>query len=501
LLKHSSPEILFRAGRWLIFAAYAVLTLWLTAHHELWCDEADAWLMARDAKIGQIFSILPDAGHPPLWYLLLKVFSSAGLGWWSMQALNLVSLWTAAWLLLFRSGLGIAITLPFMISFVFSYEYPVIARNYGLGILGLFLYSAEANRLNQKGASAVLDGMLKVFAQALMCLSTVHFLALALVLFVHRGITAFRAKAIDRRNWILSEWPFLFCFLVSVVCLWPTGHGQFDANSFQNLDVGHFRDAVTNSLLPFEIPSNMTMTAATVAFGLILAGSPRRRDTIVIFLTGAAILTGIFVFKYYSGAPRHSGLLLVWLCASLWLTNPPGLTRLRTLADRRILPVVVLWALCLWNLPVLVDVWRLETQLNFSDAHEIASAIELPEFRDRKVVCWFPRNCLGILPYVSPGRRFWYPVLEREGTFDLWDATSHAANEKAHAGSVTFEQILAGARERFPDWGHPGGPLFVSNRRVPDPAALGLRLIVPASKTAWRVLDESFWLYGPVEEN
>lgn len=500
-MKHSSPEIQFRAGRWLIFAAYAALTLWLTAHHELWRDEADSWLLARDASTGQIFSILPDAGHPPLWYLLLKSFSVAGLGWWSMQALNLACLWAAVWLLLFRSALNVTIILPFLLSLVFSYEYPAIARNYGLGILGLFLYAAGAHQFNRREKSHILEGLLQVTPQALMCFSTVHFLALALVLFLQRGIKAWSRKVRDLGSWLPSEWPFLSCFMVSVVCLWPSGRGQFGVSFFQNLDLIHFRDAVTNSLLPFEIPSNMTMAVATLGFAVILAGSPRGRDTALLFLSGASILLGIFVFKYYSGAPRHSGLLLVWLCASLWLTNPPGLPRLRTLVDRRVLPIVVLWALCAWNLPVVVDVWRLETQGNFSDAHEIASALELPEFRDRKVVCWFPRNCLAILPYVSPGRRFWYPVLEREGTFDLWDANSHAANEKAHAGSVNFEQILSRARERFPDWGHPGGPLFVSNRRVPDPAALGLRLIVPASKTAWRVLDESFWLYGPVKEN
>ncbi|NBQ53799.1 MAG: hypothetical protein EBU49_09495, partial [Proteobacteria bacterium] len=122
--------------------AYVGLTAWLTAHHELWRDEADSWLLARDGSFLDIFRIMPDAGHPPLWYLLLKPFAAAGLSWRWMQGINLLAMCVATGLLIFKSGFDLILIAPVVLSFVFSYEFPVIARNYSLGILGLFLYSS-----------------------------------------------------------------------------------------------------------------------------------------------------------------------------------------------------------------------------------------------------------------------------------------------------------------------------------------------------------------------
>ena len=45
------------ALRWVLFGAYVTLTLWLTANHELWRDEADSWLLARDGSVADIFKI------------------------------------------------------------------------------------------------------------------------------------------------------------------------------------------------------------------------------------------------------------------------------------------------------------------------------------------------------------------------------------------------------------------------------------------------------------
>ena len=42
------------------------------AHHELWRDEAQAWLIARDVPLSRLFAELHYEGHPALWFLLLK---------------------------------------------------------------------------------------------------------------------------------------------------------------------------------------------------------------------------------------------------------------------------------------------------------------------------------------------------------------------------------------------------------------------------------------------
>ena len=62
----------------IVLAAFGILTLIGALRHELWFDEAQAWLIARDNDIAGIFKQLNFEGHPPLWYLILFIFTRLG---------------------------------------------------------------------------------------------------------------------------------------------------------------------------------------------------------------------------------------------------------------------------------------------------------------------------------------------------------------------------------------------------------------------------------------
>jgi len=63
----------------IIASLFLLLNLSSLVFHEMWRDELQAWLIARDSKnILELFINLKYEGHPALWYLLLtpltKVF-------------------------------------------------------------------------------------------------------------------------------------------------------------------------------------------------------------------------------------------------------------------------------------------------------------------------------------------------------------------------------------------------------------------------------------------
>ena len=60
---------------WLLLAAFAALGIVLVLHHEPWRDEADVWLMARDAPLKDLFLRAGYVGSPSLWYYLLVPFA------------------------------------------------------------------------------------------------------------------------------------------------------------------------------------------------------------------------------------------------------------------------------------------------------------------------------------------------------------------------------------------------------------------------------------------
>ena len=63
---------------WILFAGYVVFNGILLFGHELWRDEANVWLLARDTTLLQLFGEIKYQGHPCLWYLMVMPFAKLG---------------------------------------------------------------------------------------------------------------------------------------------------------------------------------------------------------------------------------------------------------------------------------------------------------------------------------------------------------------------------------------------------------------------------------------
>lgn len=106
--------------------------------HELWKDEWQAWLVARDMSLSQLFGFLNYEGHPALWYLYLKpwtllvsvVREDLLLGLAHMAALSVSTF------LLFRNqSLHLAEKLALALTYFLFFEYGIVNRGYILVIL------------------------------------------------------------------------------------------------------------------------------------------------------------------------------------------------------------------------------------------------------------------------------------------------------------------------------------------------------------------------------
>lgn len=117
------------------FAAlgYVLVMALIVPRHEPWADEAQSWLLSRDASLAQLWGrLLHYEGTPGLWQTLLHALIRVGLPY---SALGFVSalLGLAAVVLLLRYAplpLFIRILLPF--TYYLCYQYAVIARSYAL---------------------------------------------------------------------------------------------------------------------------------------------------------------------------------------------------------------------------------------------------------------------------------------------------------------------------------------------------------------------------------
>ncbi len=82
----------------LALSFFSVLLIIVISFHEPWFDEAQSWLIARDASFHDMLLVIPHyEGHPPLWWFILSIPSKLGLPYEiSLKTINVLFSVTAA---------------------------------------------------------------------------------------------------------------------------------------------------------------------------------------------------------------------------------------------------------------------------------------------------------------------------------------------------------------------------------------------------------------------
>lgn len=124
---------------WAVFAAYSVLTLLGALNHEVWLDEAQAWVILRDAPLSELPYILKVEGHPPLWYLILYPFVKLGFPADYVSLISWFFMTAGALVLLFKVELPLPLKAVILASSGFLFFNSVMLRVYCLIPLLLFL--------------------------------------------------------------------------------------------------------------------------------------------------------------------------------------------------------------------------------------------------------------------------------------------------------------------------------------------------------------------------
>lgn len=114
---------------------YAVFTLILVMHHEIWADEAQVWQICRHLSLFELFKHLVNEGHPSFFYLLMmpaaKLLHGAGSIFF-MQAFCWLSMVVSVFLFLQFSPFNRFAKFAVVTSCGFLYFFPVIARSYSI---------------------------------------------------------------------------------------------------------------------------------------------------------------------------------------------------------------------------------------------------------------------------------------------------------------------------------------------------------------------------------
>lgn len=476
--------------RFFILFCYVLLTAVLCLHHEPWRDEADNWLMARDASFQSILSISPNAGTPVGWYFILKPFAERGYPFFYQTLINWLIVVTATALLIFQSPFSVLSIAALCFSWFLSFEYSVVARNYGIGLLGLFLFLGTLS-LPKKSWWRKFQFLL---AWPFLCFSSVHFLALV------PGLLAIdyflREEKPDKyRLPFLYAW-LVFVFVLSVWILWPIGNGQMSDSFFQGINLSAWYKAMSMAVFPFaSVKGFLAPFAPLIIFWFFNKTNLEQTQRRLIYFMFWAV-NGVFIFKYFYPGHRHAGFNWILLVISAWVGLESLKRKNSPLLPQKTFQIAFVFVfLTLFSAPGSIARFRKEIQEPFTDAGKTARFLESAKLLDRPMSCYLTENCTAILVYFSGKKQFWYPGLGKWGTHMFWDRAHGQSREQ------NPEEAFKEAYKFFSEQGQKDDFIHISGVPINGPKAYGFELVFADSHQAWHRTDEVFYVYKQSQPN
>ena len=313
-----------------MFAAWLALAVLLTARHAYWRDEVRALSLALSGPgLSGMFRAIHGEGHPFVWYALLR---AAHVVTGNAMALPVVALAVAAatmLLLVLRGPFAWWIVALLLASDFALHEYSVMARNYGISVLLMFLL---AECYPRRLAYGMLPGCLLF----LLANTNAHSVLLAGAYLLFWFFELIRGQGL---RWSTAWRDFAIATIIAaagvVICLATLYPPANDAAAISSQAVtpralaealllpgGNFGELLLDmprraaKYLPWLHPAMLLATSALL-FGAT-AGLLRRPGALLAALA-SLLAFSLFFTVVYTGYYRHDGLWLYFVISLYWI--------------------------------------------------------------------------------------------------------------------------------------------------------------------------------------
>lgn len=320
----------------IVFAATAALVL---SRHEMWMDELNPWLIARDAhSLRELFFNMRFEPHPALWYLCLYALTRFTTNPAAMQVLHGLIATASMAVIAYWSPFRRRDIILLAFSYYFLFEFCAISRGYALGLLLILIACALASSARPRPIAIAVALALAANTSAFALIVAIA-LAYALIPKVRQA----NARALAAAAALV-----LAGAVISFRTLLPSPDSVYGSDRHFEWRWGRVDDVARlagDAFFPlpdFTARSPWNSNGLERAARLIpVAGHfvPLALGIIVIALAlyhlrdrpslRAALIAGMttmlaLMYIQYSGGYRHHGHIFVLTLAVLWLSaNPP----------------------------------------------------------------------------------------------------------------------------------------------------------------------------------
>ena len=484
---------------------------WTAVHHEMWRDEIQAWLLARDSRsVFELFAHLKYEGHPGLWHLCLMPLTRITHAPGIMQVFHLLFAGATVYLFLRYAPFNHLQKFLFCFGYFVLYEYAIIARNYALGLLLIvlfcILFKTRYKRFVWVGCLLFLLAHTSVHALiltiaigfALACESLWHFK------FSNPSLQAVETTGDKRGIWI--GFALIGIGIVtSVLQLKPPSDTGFAVEWKFAYEWKHFRDVleiISHAFLPIpkfslnfwnahaletyplylslQIPICCVLLLFSVLFLI------KRPTVLLLYLTAVFGLLVFFYIKYY-GSMRHHGFMFIAFLIAAWIHKDCAEIRFPSkILDelpQRVFSLFFTFILVCHFIGGLTAI-GLEHRHVFSYGKQVAAYLRANAMSDRQMVGEIDYAASTVVGYLKKDQ-IYYVHGNRSGSFIRWDAV--------RVPDVSDAEVIAAAARLMTQTSQD--ILIIMNRTLNAERDGGYNLTFLKEFTGSIVSDEGFYLY------
>lgn len=496
----------------LLTGLFLLLAGFVMFHHELWRDEVQGWLLARDsASLPALVAAMRYEGHPALWQLLLLPLTRAFASPVAMQVLHLLLAATTVYLFVRWSPFSRGQKALFCFGYFPFYEYGVISRNYGLCLLLLTvfgcLYPQRQRRFLPLAACL-----------ALLCHAHALGLLLALALLAALGVERLVQPGNSGADGGTPRAAFyggcavvLVGALLAVLQLNPPADAASGWRNEQAQSGTYYASlALAGGYLPvptpaqdfwnrplvfddrFGLPQRTLRVSVVLYAGFVALALRRHLPALLFFGTANAALLAFFQLRF-AGAARHHGFFFLVLVVAIWMhrsaqreSGGAGRTAPPAWWDRLLNPSLKL-LLALHCAGTLVSATQ-EIRHPFSRAPAVATYLRRHGHQTSLLVGHPDYMASAVLAWTTQ-QKIYYPQVRRWGSYIRWD--------RQRLNRVEDDDLIAAARALPREPGH--GLVLILDRALDanSPLPGGLTLLAAFHGS---VSGENFHLYQIEEE-
>lgn len=496
----------YALGVTLLFLGVGAFT---AMHHEMWRDEIQAWLLARDSgSVFELFRHLKYEGHPGLWHLCLMPLTRITHAPGIMQIFHLLI--AGGTVYLFARFAPFNRFQKFLLCFGYfvCYEYAILARNYALGLLLItvfcILFKDRYKRFVWVGGTLFLLAHTSV--HALILTIAVGTALCCEYIYRYQLNTPPNAEAIENKRGVWIGFALIgIGIATSVLQLKPppdTGFAVAWKFAYESEHLIKVIKLISHAFLPIpefslnfwnahELETHGLYVALQVPLCclLILCGALfllKRPTALLIYLIAMFGLLVFFYIKYY-GSMRHHGFLFITLLMTAWIHKDCPEIDLRinilnNVSERLFAPFFTLILIC--HFIGGITALTLEHRHVFSQAKETAAYIKANDMQDMEIIGEIDYAASTVVGYLERDQ-IYYVSGSRYGSFIRWD--SSRVRDPSDAEMIQAARRLSAEKER--------DILILLNRALNSGFHERYGFVPIAEFTGSIVADESFYLY------